>query len=171
MGRIRVADAGILLLAWLAMIAFDLFLHAGLLARLYTQESPFLLPAEEAFLRIPLGYLAFFMLGVMLLWLMKKAQICNRKAGFRFGLLLGTLAWGALTLGLFSITTAPLSLLLGWWVGQAIELGLAGYVFGAEMEGIRRKKILRWVLLFLLGAVVLTIALQSAGLAPAMKTM
>ncbi len=30
------------------MIGFDLFLHAGLLARLYTKKSPFLLQADQA---------------------------------------------------------------------------------------------------------------------------
>ncbi len=36
------------LLAMLATIGFDLFLHSGVLARLYSKPSPFLLSAEQA---------------------------------------------------------------------------------------------------------------------------
>ena len=45
--------------AWILSLGFDLFLHAGLLAHLYVEPSPFLLPPEEAFRRIPFGYLTF----------------------------------------------------------------------------------------------------------------
>jgi hypothetical protein len=43
------------LLAMLATIGFDFFLHAGLAAELYSRQSPFLLPAEQAFRLIPIG--------------------------------------------------------------------------------------------------------------------
>jgi len=33
--------------------------------------------------------------------------------------------WGALVIGLYSIRTASVPLLAGWWIGQAIEVGLA----------------------------------------------
>src|SRR5947209_7534433 len=50
------------LLAWLAMIGLDFFLHGGLLAGLYTAPAAFLLPPAQAFSRIPLGYAGFFLL-------------------------------------------------------------------------------------------------------------
>jgi hypothetical protein len=46
------------LLSWLAMLGVDFFFHGGLLATLYQQPSPFLLPPSDAFRRIPLGHLA-----------------------------------------------------------------------------------------------------------------
>jgi hypothetical protein len=49
--------AGTVVLGWLAMIGVDFFLHAGLLAPLYDWDSPFLLRPDEAFVRIPIGYL------------------------------------------------------------------------------------------------------------------
>lgn len=51
----------ITLLSWLSMLGFDFFLNAGLLARLYLEPSPFLLPPAEAFRRIPIGYLSFLL--------------------------------------------------------------------------------------------------------------
>ena len=57
-------------LAWLAMLGVDLFLHAGLLAPFYDWDSPFLLEPETAFVRIPVGYLAFLVLAAGLVWLL-----------------------------------------------------------------------------------------------------
>ena len=62
----------ITLLSWLSMIGFDLLLHAGLLARLYIEPSPFLLPPETAFRLIPLGYLSFLIMAFLMTWLMVK---------------------------------------------------------------------------------------------------
>jgi hypothetical protein len=50
--------------AWVLSVGIDLFLHGGLLARLYAEPSPFVLLAEDAFRRIPLGYLTFLILTV-----------------------------------------------------------------------------------------------------------
>jgi hypothetical protein len=52
----RIGPVGAVGAAWVLSLAFDLFLHAGLLARLYAPSGPALLPAEAAFARIPLGY-------------------------------------------------------------------------------------------------------------------
>jgi hypothetical protein len=51
-------------LSWLAMVGVDVVLHAGLLAPLYDWDSPFLLRPEEAFVRIPVGYLGFLVLAI-----------------------------------------------------------------------------------------------------------
>ena len=56
------------LIAWLAMLGFDFFLHAGLLAGLYVEPSPFLLPPLSAFALIPVGYAAFLLSSVLLVW-------------------------------------------------------------------------------------------------------
>jgi hypothetical protein len=156
-------------LAWLAMLGVDFFLHGGLLARLYLRESPFLLPPQEAFRRIPVGYLAFALLAVLLLWLMRRLEARTARAGFALGLQLGLLAWGALVLGLASITTADLDLLAGWWIGQSLELGIAGAVagYGLAQQNIRRLAVLVIGMVLLLA--IATILMQSLGLAPAAR--
>ena len=45
-----------------------------------------------------------------------------------FGLKFGGMVWGVCVLGLVSISTADVALLLGWLFGQALELGVAGAV-------------------------------------------
>jgi hypothetical protein len=93
-------------------VGIDLFLHGGLLARPYVEPSPFLLPAEDAFRRIPLGYLTFLILTIGLFWLLRRLHVRGVAAGFRA--VAGAVVWGALVLGLYSFSTASQSLLIGW---------------------------------------------------------
>lgn len=176
--RDRVAPAGAtavrwswsaVVAAWVLAIGVDLFLHGGLLARLYLTPNAFLLPPSEAFRRIPLGYLAFFLLTCGLAWLFQRLAVRGAAAGFRVGLGAGALAWGAFLLGLASITRAAPSLLAGWWVGQTLELGLSGAVVGAAAAGVPRRRLWGRVGFAVLVFVALTILLQSLGFAPAAR--
>ncbi len=155
--------------AWILSLAVDLFSHGGLLARLYMAPNPFLLPMEEAFRRIPLGYAAFLGLTIALYWLLARLGVRGWRAGLRYGVITGAVVWGALVIGLYSITPAPLPLLAGWWVGQTAELGLAGAVLGAAAAGTPLKRIWTVVAVATATLVIAAIALQSLGLAPAVK--
>lgn len=149
------------LIALLAEIGFDFMLHAGVLAGLYEEPSPFLLPLEVAFRRIPLGYLSFLFLTMLLVWLMLALGARGARAGAVFGLKLGAAIWGALALGLASIATAPPALLLGWFVGQTLELGLAGAVAGAAFHGTRPRTVFLRVLALFAACLVLGVLLQN----------
>lgn len=149
------------LLSWLSMLGVDFFLHGGLLAKLYLQPSPFLLPPLEAFRLIPLGYLSFLLLNVLLLWLMLRLGLSSWRQGFSFGLQLGVLIWGAVVLGLRSISTAELSLLVGWFAGQSVEMGIAGAVAGSGLAGKHLGTIFARVVTLTLFLVVVTIAMQN----------
>ena len=157
--------------AWMLSVGFDVFLHGGLLARLYVEPGPFLLGPVEAFRRIPLGYLAFLILTMGLCWLLRRLGVRGATEGLRLGGLAGAVVWGAFALGLYSISTVTVPLLAGWWVGQTIELGLAGAVLGAAADGVPLKRIWAVVAFAVLACVVGTVALQSLGLAPAMKVV
>jgi hypothetical protein len=153
------------LLAWLSMIGFDFFLHAGILAAVYSQPSPFLLPLDRAFALIPVGYLSFLILGVFLFWLMLKLKIQDWKKGAIFGLKVGVLTWGAFAIGLFSISTAPPNLLAAWFFGQAIELGIAGGVIGYGLTQSSFGRLFVRILIFVIVAIVIGIVLQNTGFA------
>lgn len=155
--------------AWVLSLGFDLLLHAGLLAKLYIKPSPFLLQPEEAFRRIPLGYLAFLGLVLSLYWLFRRLGIHGVASGLRHGCVVGWAVWGAVVVGLYSISTAAPPLLVGWWIGQGVELGLAGAVLGAAAGGVSLKRIWVVVVLACIGCLAATVVLQSFGLAPAMK--
>lgn len=155
--------------AWILSLGFDVFLHGGLLARLYFEPSPFLLGPEDAFRRIPLGYLAFLVLVFTLYWLLRRLGVRGAVAGLRHGIAAGTVVWGAFALGLYSISTVTLPMLAGWWIGQTVELGLTGAVLGAAANGAPMKRIWAMVTIAVVACVVGTIVLQSLGLAPPMK--
>jgi hypothetical protein len=156
---------GVGCLALLAVVGFDLFLHGGVLSRLYSVSTPFLLAPDTAFQRIPLGYASFALLVVLLEWLMVRLGVVGLRRGTVFGLQLGALVWGSLALGLWSITTARPTLLLGWAVGQAVELGAAGAVVGVGLASGPLRPLVWRVIVFFLVCVVLGIVIQNV-LAP-----
>lgn len=153
----------IVLLAWLSMIGFDFFLHAGVLAPLYQQTNVFLLPPERAFALIPIGYLSFLGLAVLLIWLMIKSNVQGWQKGMLFGLQLGVLAWGSLTLGLYSISTASPELLWGWFLGQTVELGIAGAVGGRALAERKLSRLFWMILFFVIVAMVAGIIWQNVA--------
>jgi hypothetical protein len=128
-------------ITWLSMLGFDFLLHAGFLAALYLQPSPFLLPLATAFALIPVGYLSFLLLTVLLVWLMMRLKLTGGRQGALFGLELGGLTWGAFVLGLLSASTAPVSLLIGWFIGQTLEMAIAGAVIGSGLAGMRLRRL------------------------------
>ena len=156
----------IILLSWLAMVAWDFLLHGGLLACFYVADDAFLLPPLEAFQRIPLGYAAFLIIAVFIYWLLPRLELQDGRAAFVFGLKLGAFMWGAQMLALYSISTIQLDTALAWFLGQTFEMGVGAWVIfqGLQAESLKR---LTWrVLAFLILSFILTIILQNVGLAP-----
>ena len=159
-------DLRLTFIAWLSMLGLDFLLHAGLLAGTYLQPSPFLLPPLAAFRLIPVGYLSFLLLAALLVWLMNRLKLAGWRAGAIFGLELGGLTWGSFVLGLLSISTASFSLLLAWFVGQTLEMAIAGAVAGSGLAGMHLGRLFGVVMVFVLLAVITTIILQSLGVVP-----
>ena len=159
--------AHLVVLAWVSMLGTDLLLHAGVLAWLYARPTPFLLDPATAFNRIPIGYASFLVLATLLAVLSVRLGVRDWKEGLRFGLLLGTAVWAALTMGLASISTASGPLLLGWFVGQTVELGLGGAVVGGGLQGVRPRRLWMLVVVWCVFAFGTTVLMQNLGLAPA----
>jgi hypothetical protein len=148
------------------MLGTDLLIHAGILAGEYARPNPFLLPPERAFVLIPVGYLSFLILAVLLVWLALRLGIRGVGAGARFGLILGAGIWGALALGLLSISTAPVSLMAGWFAGQTVELAIAGGLLGAARGGVRLRRLWLLTVGWCVLALVIVVVLQNTGYAP-----
>jgi hypothetical protein len=145
------------------MVGFDFFLHAGVLAPLYLEESAFLLPPERAFVLIPIGYLSFLGLATLLIWLAAKLNIRDWRKGAFFGVKLGFLTWGSLILGLYSISTASPTLLWGWFLGQTVELGFAGIVAGYGLAERKLGRLFWAVFIFAITAMVAGIIWQNVA--------
>ncbi len=155
------------LLAWVAMIGVDLFLHAGVLVPLYDWDSPFLLAPIDAFVRIPAGYLAFGILAAGLVWLLPHLGVAGARGGAIVAGSVGAVGWGALLLGMWSISSADPALLAAWWLGQSASMGVAGLVIGLAIGGASRRRLGVVVGVVLVAGVVTAVALQSIGYATA----
>lgn len=154
------------LLAWLSMLGFDLLLHGGLLAGFYVGDDPFLLPPMEAFRLIPLGYASFLLSAILLVWLMTRLDVRTAKSGALFGAQIGALIWFSLGLALASITIARYTVLAAWFVGQTVEMSIAGAVAGAAFARERLRAVILYVVLLVVVCLVVTVILQSTGVAP-----
>jgi hypothetical protein len=156
------------LLVWVALIGVDFFLHGGIFAATYVEDSPFLLSALDAFRRIPLGYLALLATAGLLVWILDRASVKGWRRGFAVGLGLGTVMAISFTFGLYSISTASPRLLVGWFVIQVIEIAIAGAIIG---QGLLVDSLRRLTLVVVIGFILLfivTVVMQTLGLAPAM---
>ena len=94
---------------------------------------------------------------------MLKLTVVGWRAGLVFGLKVGGLIWAAGILGLLSISTASVSLLVGWFLGQTVELGIAGMVIGSGLSTNRLRSLLVKVIVFFISMIALAILLQNIG--------
>ncbi len=140
------------LLAWLAMIGIDFFFHGGIFAGIYEQDHPFFLSTEEAFRRIPLGYLAFLATTILLVWVIQNSSARGWRSGLILGLGLGALMSTSSFLGLYSIATLSLGVLAAWFVAQLVEIAVAGAVIG---EGLSAQSLRKLTIAIVIGLVVL----------------
>jgi len=94
---------------------------------------------------------------------MLRLDIKGWKKGIIFGLQVGFLTWGAFSIGLFSISTATPLLLLAWFLGQTIELGIAGGVIGYGLTQSKLRSLFFSVFIFVIISIVLSVLLQNIG--------
>jgi hypothetical protein len=94
---------------------------------------------------------------------MIRLNIKGWKKGAIFGFQVGFLTWGAFSLGLYSISTVSPLLLTGWFLGQTIELGIAGGVIGHGLMKSKLGRLFISVLIFVIISVVFSVTLQNIG--------
>ena len=155
------------LASWLAMIALDLLLNAGLFAKIWLVPSSFLLSPEDLFRRLPLGYAAFLLQAAVYVWLTQLIGARTWRRASLFGLKLGALLGIASVLGLRSGTTASWTMLLAaWLVGETILTTGACFMAGFAAERGEKRALLSAFILLICAVIVIAV-LQSTGLVPA----
>ena len=125
------------LLAWAIVIGVDFALHAGVLAWAWRSPSPFLLPLEELFARIPLGYAAYLAQAVLVVWLTVHLGPSTARAGAALGARLGLLVALFLALALASATTISATMVLVWAVSTLAGFVAAGAVAAPALRAPR----------------------------------
>ncbi len=147
------------------MIALDLFLNAGVFAKVWLEPNSFLLNPQLLFRRIPLGYIAFLLEACVYVWLTMRVGARTWKRGFAFGLKVGILLNIASVLGLRSGTTASWPILIVWLVGGTVLTTGACSMAGLSSER-GEKRALISAILALVVAFILIVVLQNTGLVP-----
>lgn len=164
------ARAVTIALAWLGMTALDFLLHGGVLAPLYDWDSPFLVDPSEALLRVPLGYLGLALQATVVYWLLARLGVRHGTSGAAVAAALGGSLWGAFIVGLASISTAPISILVGWLAAEVAELGLAGWIVASRFSGRSPRWLASRIVVLAILAVILTVILQTTGYASGSAT-
>ena len=93
---------------WAALIVADFVLNAVVFAGIYREGGPFFLSLDDAFRRIPLGYLSFLILAGAVVELVVRLGIRELGPALRLGLAGGTALGAAWSLGLYSIATVSI---------------------------------------------------------------
>jgi hypothetical protein len=156
-------------LAWFAIISLDFFMNAGLLARFYRWDQPGFLSPLKMFEYIPMGYAAFLLWSILLVWLMTKLSVSGFRAGAIFGLKIGILIAVAGFFGQMSVFAFPAWMLLLWIVPNTLSFTVGGAVVGAGLAAVRLRPLARRVVALSLICLAGGIVLQNIGPNPAAK--
>ena len=129
-------------MAWLVFLAIDFLAHASLLRSIWEQGHPALKSESELFRLIPLGYLSFLLLTLLLGWLYKGivGTEGNALKGLAFGAAFGLLFSLSNGLSWYSFLSLPLRFVTWPNLVYFIELTAVGLVFGLLLHPISIKK-------------------------------
>jgi hypothetical protein len=162
--RLRVA-----VVTWLAILGLDFLLNGALFARMYQGGGPFMLPPAEAFRRIPLGYMAFFILAVSIVEIVYRLGITRITQGMLLGFAIGGVFGATWGLSLYSIASIQGLVALAFvaiWFALCV-LASAVAAVGLAQPSLRGLAIR--VAAFDVLCAVTVIALQSFGVVPTLK--
>lgn len=120
--------------AWLAVLAVDLFVNAGLLVNAYSGDDPALLANVEAAKRIPVAYTAWAMQVAALQWLLTRLDVRRLASAATYGATASLLSGGLSLVALWTIVRLD-PLLTGAWVAAAVA---EGAVAGATLAYMSR---------------------------------
>ncbi len=157
------------LLAWFAIIGFDLLMNVGLIARLNNWDQPGFLSPSKMFLYIPLGYAAFLLWCVLLAWLIVLTGNVGFRRGLVFGAKFGVLLGAAGFLGEASIFSFGPIMLLAWALDKALTCALAGAVIGGGLAAPRVRPVAFRVAAFFVCCVLAVAVMLALGVVPAAR--
>lgn len=150
-------------MAWLVFLMLDFLAHASLLKSLWARDLPALKSQEELFRLIPLGYLSFGLLTILIAWLYVRLYPSqgDAKQGIKYGAGFGFLFACANFLGWYSFLNLPLDLVAFASFGYFVEICAVGFVLGYLIHAVSIKKRVVFLLITVVLGLVVAIVLQN----------
>jgi hypothetical protein len=141
----------------------DFLAHATLLSHFWAQDYPALKSREELFQLIPLGYLSFLILTLLVGWVYVRfyRESGNAKKGLSFGAVFGGLLALATFLGWYSALNLPALFILLISVVYFVELTAVGFTFGYLIHPESVKKRVWLLISIIIFGLVLSVILQN----------
>jgi hypothetical protein len=151
------------ILAWLLLLMLDFLAHATLLSHFWAQDYPAQKSKEELFRLIPLGYLSFLILTLLVGWIYVRfyGERGNAKKGLSFGAVFGGLFALMTFLGWYAALNLPALFILLISIVYFVEIVAVGFTYGylIHPESIKKRV---WVLIsIIIFGLVLSVVLQN----------
>jgi len=151
------------ILAWMVFIGIDFLFHASLLERLWQEEIEIIKSAKDLFILIPVGYLSFFLLTVLVGYAFTKIYQKKPKSKevIGFVMIFGLLFSGSNLLALFAYVDIPLKNLIIYNVVYFIEISSVIFIFYKAMFRRKINKLIWYSILTFFVLVVIAIVIQN----------
>ena len=151
------------IIAWIVFIGIDFFFHASLLESLWQEEMDSIKPKMDLFVLIPLGYLSFLLLTVLVGYSFTKIFQTkpNRNKVLGFALIFGLLYSISNLLGVFSYVNIPLKHLIVMNVIYFIEISAVVFIFYNAAYRNKLNRVLWYSILTFFALVIIGIIIQN----------
>ena len=130
------------IIAWIVFIGIDFFFHASLLESLWQEEIEAIKPAIDLFILIPIGYLSFLLLTLLVGYSFTKIYQSkpSRKEVTVFSLIFGFLFSGSNFLAFIGFVNIPLKNVLIYNLIYFIEISAIVFIFYKTLYNTKIKK-------------------------------
>jgi hypothetical protein len=151
------------IIAWIIFIGIDFFFHASLLEPLWQEEIESIKPDTDLFILIPIGYLSFLLLTVLVGYIFTKIYQSkpNSKEVIGFSLIFGFLFSGSNLLALFSYVDIPLKQIIIYNVVYFVEISAVIFIFYKSMFRKNINKLIWYSILTFFVLVLIGIIIQN----------
>lgn len=151
------------IIAWIVFIGIDFFFHASLLESLWQEEIDSIKPEMDLFVLIPLGYLSFLLLTLLVGYSFTKIFQTkpNRTKVLGFALIFGLLYSISNLFGVFSFVNIPLKHLIIMNVIYFIEISAVVFIFYKAAYRNKLNRVLWYSILTFFALVIIGIIIQN----------
>ena len=151
------------IIAWIVFIGIDFFFHASLLESLWQEEIEAIKPAIDLFILIPIGYLSFLLLTLLVGYSFTKIYQSkpSRKEVTVFSLIFGFLFSGSNFLAFIGFVNIPLKNVLIYNLIYFIEISAVVFIFYKTLYKTKIKKMVWYSILAFFVLIILGITLQN----------